>query len=115
MVLHDRGAHCEVDGGASGYGEHARRYDHVAHALVQAGAVVYAPDHLGHGESEGEFSACTISTWLADAEGVLAAHAPEAPVLIGSSMGGWIACLAARNLAARGASSARCMPRAKPR
>lgn len=24
MVLHDRGAHCEVDGGASGYGEHAR-------------------------------------------------------------------------------------------
>lgn len=60
-------------------------------------------DYSGHGESEGEFSACTISTWLADAEGVLAAHAPEAPVLIGSSMGGWIACLAARNLAARGA------------
>lgn len=62
-------------------------------------------DYSGHGESEGEFSACTISTWLADAEGVLAAHAPEAPVLIGSSMGGWIACLAARNLAARGASA----------
>ena len=59
-------------------------------------------DYSGHGESEGTFSACTISTWLADAEAVLAAHAPDAPVLIGSSMGGWIACLAARNLAARG-------------
>lgn len=60
-------------------------------------------DYSGHGESEGEFSACTISTWLADAESVLAVHAPDAPVLIGSSMGGWIACLAARNLAARSA------------
>ena len=60
-------------------------------------------DYTGHGESEGVFAACTISTWLADAEAVLAAHAPDAPVLIGSSMGGWIACLAARNLARRAA------------
>ena len=37
-----------------GYGEHAGRYDHVAEALVDAGAAVYAGDHLGHGESEGE-------------------------------------------------------------
>lgn len=59
-------------------------------------------DYSGHGESEGEFSACTISTWLADAQAVLAAHAADAPVLIGSSMGGWIACLAARTLVTRG-------------
>ncbi|WP_375462733.1 alpha/beta fold hydrolase [uncultured Methylobacterium sp.] len=59
-------------------------------------------DYSGHGESGGDFSAATISTWLADAQAVLAAHAPEAPVLIGSSMGGWIACLAARVLAERG-------------
>src|SRR5215218_2222369 len=37
-----------------GYGEHARRYEHVADALVGAGAAVFAPDHLGHGESDGE-------------------------------------------------------------
>ncbi|GJE60199.1 hypothetical protein MPOCJGCO_2310 [Methylobacterium trifolii] len=53
-------------------------------------------DYSGHGASGGDFAACTISTWLADAEAVLAAFAPEPPVLIGSSMGGWIACLAAR-------------------
>lgn len=59
-------------------------------------------DYSGHGASEGDFSACTISTWLEDAQAVLAAHAADAPVLIGSSMGGWIACLAARALAGSG-------------
>ena len=39
---------------AHGYGEHARRYDHVAARLVADGAVVYAPDHHGHGRSDGE-------------------------------------------------------------
>jgi alpha-beta hydrolase superfamily lysophospholipase len=34
---------------AHGVGEHARRYDHVAKALVAAGYVVYADDHRGHG------------------------------------------------------------------
>ena len=37
-----------------GYGEHARRYDHVAARLNADGAVVYAPDHHGHGRSDGE-------------------------------------------------------------
>jgi len=32
-----------------GMGEHARRYDHVARALNEAGFVVYAQDHRGHG------------------------------------------------------------------
>lgn len=54
-------------------------------------------DYTGHGQSSGVFADCTISTWLEDAEAVIAAHAAERPVLIGSSMGGWIACLAARN------------------
>ena len=39
---------------AHGYGEHIGRYEHVAAALVERGAVVYGPDHLGHGESDGE-------------------------------------------------------------
>jgi alpha-beta hydrolase superfamily lysophospholipase len=37
-----------------GYGEHVGRYEHVAAALVGRGAVVYGPDHMGHGESDGE-------------------------------------------------------------
>ena len=34
-----------------GMGEHAQRYDHVARALNDAGFVVYAQDHRGHGAS----------------------------------------------------------------
>src|SRR5438094_9822702 len=39
---------------AHGFGEHAGRYDHVARRLVDAlGAAVYAPDHRGHGKTDG--------------------------------------------------------------
>src|SRR6266545_2314044 len=37
-----------------GYGEHIGRYEHVAGVLVARGAVVYGPDHVGHGRSAGE-------------------------------------------------------------
>lgn len=63
-------------------------------------------DYAGHGASEGEFAACTISSWTADAEAVLAARVPDRPILVGSSMGGWIACLAARARLARGEAPA---------
>ncbi len=52
-------------------------------------------DYTGHGESGGHFAEATISHWLADARAVIEAYAPERPILVGSSMGGWIACLAA--------------------
>ncbi len=38
--------------------------------------------------------------------GRLAAYAAEAPILVGSSMGGWIACLAARDRANGGQATA---------
>lgn len=56
-------------------------------------------DYSGHGESEGRFEDGTISLWLEDALAVIGRYAQRPPVLVGSSMGGWIALLAARALA----------------
>ena len=81
---------------AHGYGEHSRRYDHVADRLVSEGAVVYAPDHIGHGLSEGERAlvaqgeALTADLHLV-AEIARGAHPGLPVVLIGHSMGGIVA------------------------
>lgn len=55
-------------------------------------------DYAGHGETGGDFSRWTLSHWLEDTLGVIAAHCQEPPILVGSSMGGWIALLATRRL-----------------
>jgi pimeloyl-ACP methyl ester carboxylesterase len=55
-------------------------------------------DYSGHGESGGAFVDGTISTWLDQAQAVFETHAAGKRVLIGSSMGGWIAMLLARRL-----------------
>ncbi|WP_369060608.1 alpha/beta hydrolase [Caulobacter sp. 73W] len=52
-------------------------------------------DYLGHGESGGQFRDGTISRWRADALEVIDRLTEGPLVLVGSSMGGWIACLAA--------------------
>ncbi len=41
-----------------GYGEHSGRYQHVIERLSQSGYAVYALDHRGHGQSEGERAYC---------------------------------------------------------
>ena len=55
-------------------------------------------DYSGHGESGGAFEKCTISTWLEDTLAVIEAFATGPFVLVGSSMGGWLALLATREL-----------------
>jgi pimeloyl-ACP methyl ester carboxylesterase len=52
-------------------------------------------DYFGHGESDGDFAEGTITRWREDALAVLAGLTEGPVVLVGSSMGGWIACLAA--------------------
>lgn len=52
-------------------------------------------DYSGHGDSGGEFADCTISTWLADTVAMVDASPEPSVVLVGSSMGGWLALLAA--------------------
>jgi len=37
-----------------GYAEYGAPYRHVARVLVEQGAAVYAPDHIGHCHSDGE-------------------------------------------------------------
>lgn len=81
---------------AHGYGEHARRYDHVAQALVADGATVLALDHHGHGRSEGERASVhdpqeftrDLDVLVEQARGE---HPGLALILIGHSMGGLIA------------------------
>jgi pimeloyl-ACP methyl ester carboxylesterase len=67
-----------------------------------AGRAFLRFDYTGHGESEGRFEDATISVWLADALAMIAAQGGPAPILVGSSMGGWLALLAARALKASG-------------
>jgi pimeloyl-ACP methyl ester carboxylesterase len=52
-------------------------------------------DYFGHGESSGDFAEGTITRWREDAIAVLNELTAGPLVLVGSSMGGWIACLVA--------------------
>jgi len=53
-------------------------------------------DYLGHGESSGDFQhKGTITRWREDALAVLDELIEGPALLAGSSMGGWLACLAA--------------------
>jgi hypothetical protein len=58
-------------------------------------------DYSGHGASAGSFVDGTIGRWAADAATVIDALAPGPQVLVGSSMGGWVALLLARARAPR--------------
>jgi pimeloyl-ACP methyl ester carboxylesterase len=58
-------------------------------------------DYSGCGESEGSFADGTISRWVADAQAVIDTLATGPVLLVGSSMGGWIALLLARALGGR--------------
>jgi pimeloyl-ACP methyl ester carboxylesterase len=59
-------------------------------------------DYSGHGQSGGRFEEGHISHWLEEAESVLDAFAEGPQILVGSSMGGWLALLLARRLRERG-------------
>lgn len=61
----------------------------------QAGRAFLRFDYFGHGASSGDIVSGTISRWRDDALAVLDELTSGDLVLVGSSMGGWIACLAA--------------------
>ncbi len=84
---------------AHGLAEHAARYERFALALNQAGFLVYAVDHRGHGrtsrDSLGDFGEAGFSGLIADVAqygSALAADHPELPLfLFGHSMGSFAA------------------------
>jgi pimeloyl-ACP methyl ester carboxylesterase len=55
-------------------------------------------DYSGHGESSGDFRDGTIGRWLEESLAVYTQFAKGPQVLVGSSMGGWIALLLAAQL-----------------
>jgi pimeloyl-ACP methyl ester carboxylesterase len=61
-------------------------------------------DYSGHGQSGGSFTEGTISRWLEETEAVFHAFTQGPQVVVGSSMGGWMALLLARRLRESGAS-----------
>ncbi|MBV9348183.1 MAG: alpha/beta hydrolase [Pseudolabrys sp.] len=73
-----------------------------AQALDQWGAAqgraVTRFDYSGHGESGGKFTDGTIGLWLEEALAVYRSFCREPQVVVGSSMGGWIALLLAARL-----------------
>jgi pimeloyl-ACP methyl ester carboxylesterase len=68
---------------------------------AQQGRACVRFDYSGHGESEGAFTDGTIGRWLAESLAVFEACCRGQQVLIGSSMGGWLALLLVRALRQR--------------
>ncbi|MET4118894.1 pimeloyl-ACP methyl ester carboxylesterase [Bradyrhizobium sp. JR1.5] len=58
-------------------------------------------DYSGHGESGGDFADGTIGRWLEESVAVFERFCAGPQVLIGSSMGGWMALLLAREIKKR--------------
>jgi pimeloyl-ACP methyl ester carboxylesterase len=68
---------------------------------VRQGRACIRFDYSGHGESSGDFEEGTIGRWLEDSLAVFSAFATGPQILVGSSMGGWMALLLVRELKRR--------------
>jgi alpha-beta hydrolase superfamily lysophospholipase len=78
-----------------GFGEHARRYDHVAERFGRDGLTTYALDHRGHGRSGGKrVLVKDISEYTGDFDTLVGIATQEHPgvkrIVLGHSMGGGI-------------------------
>ena len=69
---------------------------------ARVGRRVVRFDYRGHGASGGRFEDFAISDWLADARAADVRCCPAETIAVGSSMGGWIALLLARERLAAG-------------
>jgi pimeloyl-ACP methyl ester carboxylesterase len=74
----------------------------LAHWADAAGRACVRFDYSGHGESGGAFTDGTIGRWLTESLAVFDACCRGPQIVVGSSMGGWLALLLARALRQRG-------------
>ncbi|XP_023275753.1 monoglyceride lipase [Seriola lalandi dorsalis] len=85
---------------AHGAGEHCGPYDEVAQRLKELSLLVFAHDHVGHGQSEGDrMNIKDFQVYIRDAlqhVDLMRSRHPELPVyIVGHSMGGAISILTA--------------------
>ena len=73
---------------------------------AQHGRACVRFDYSGHGESGGAFVDGTIGRWLEESVAVFEQFCRGPQVVIGSSMGGWMALLLAREIARRSQAGA---------
>ena len=64
-------------------------------AARSAGRAFLRFDYRGHGQSEGRFEEATVGDWLTDGLAALDRLTAGPQILVGSSMGGWIALMIA--------------------
>src|SRR6202167_4463698 len=76
----------------------------LAHWADATGRACVRFDYSGHGESGGAFTDGTIGRWLADSVAVFDACCRGPQILIGSSMGAWLALLLVRAVRQRRAA-----------
>ncbi|WP_090523626.1 alpha/beta fold hydrolase [Paracoccus isoporae] len=75
--------------------------EHLADWAAANGRAYLRLDYSGHGESGGAFEDGAIGDWAEDAMAAITGLTAGPQVLVGSSMGGWIALLVAREMPAR--------------
>lgn len=80
-------------------GTKAQKLDEIAQ---QIGNPCLRFDYSGHGESKGDFYLGTFSQWLKESLAVFEHFTRGPQILVGSSMGGWIALRMAQELKKRG-------------
>lgn len=67
----------------------------------RAGRAYLRFDYSGHGASSGDFEEGTIGQWSEDAAAIIESLTDGPQIIVGSSMGGWIACLLLRRMPER--------------
>lgn len=74
---------------------------HLRERCAATGRAFLRFDYAGHGASEGAFEQGCIGDWAEDAAELIGGLSTGPLVLVGSSMGGWIALLTARRMPER--------------
>ncbi|HET6374614.1 MAG TPA: alpha/beta hydrolase, partial [Methylocella sp.] len=83
-------------------GMRGTKAEYLDRCAARAGRAFLRFDYSGHGLSEGRFEDATIGMWLEEALAVIRNLTKGPLIIAGSSLGGWLALLAAKALHASG-------------